>query len=141
MGGRSQSSFLFDPTSGCAVFRGVVTFENGGGFASVRSSPFPHDLQGCSRFVVGVKGDGKRYHFRVKLDESFGGVVYDAPFEATQNFTEIELLFQSFVPVVRGRVISDAPPLGPSVIWSLGLLIGDRQAGPFRLEVHFISAL
>jgi monofunctional biosynthetic peptidoglycan transglycosylase len=40
----------------------------------------------------------------------------------------------------RGRVLTDVPPLNPSKIASVGVLISDKQAGPFRLEMGWIKA-
>ena len=57
MGGVSTSSFCL--TNGVALFRGKVSLENNGGFASVRSLPARHDLAGCDTFVVRVRGDGR----------------------------------------------------------------------------------
>src|SRR4051794_29229224 len=59
MGGVSNSSFCL--TNGVALFRGKVSLENNGGFASVRSLPARHDLAGGNTFVVRVRGDGRRY--------------------------------------------------------------------------------
>ena len=59
MGGVSTSSFRV--TNGIAVFRGEVSLENNGGFASVCSLPSRHDLAGCDAYVIRVRGDGRRY--------------------------------------------------------------------------------
>jgi hypothetical protein len=61
MGGGSTSRF--EVTNGVAVFRGEVSLENNGGFASVRSSPARHGLAGCDSFVIRLRGDGRRYKF------------------------------------------------------------------------------
>ena len=46
MGGRSHSEMVIE--DGVAAFRGVVSLENNGGFASVRSNPADHDLAGLT---------------------------------------------------------------------------------------------
>ena len=47
--------------------------------------------------------------------------------------------FSAFEPVFRGRRVPDHPPLDPAEVKTLGLLIADKQAGPFRLELEWIS--
>ena len=58
MGGVSTSQFQ-PLTNGGAVFSGVVSLENNGGFASVRSSPVRENLNGCDAFVLRVRGTVK----------------------------------------------------------------------------------
>mgnify|MGYP003905390875 CR=1 FL=1 len=52
MGGVSTSQFQ-RLTNGGAVFSGVVSLENNGGFASVRSSPVRENLNGTDAFLFG----------------------------------------------------------------------------------------
>ena len=37
-------------------------------------------------------------------------------------------------------VLPDVPPLNAAKVSSVGLLISDKQAGPFRLEIDWIKA-
>jgi hypothetical protein len=53
MGGVSTGKF--DVTNGVASFRGKLSLENSGGFASVRSLPSRHDLAGCDAFLIRVR--------------------------------------------------------------------------------------
>ena len=38
-----------------------------------------------------------------------------------------------------GRVVKDAGPVDPAEVNALGLLLGDKKAGPFKLEVEWIK--
>jgi len=49
------------------------------------------------------------------------------------------LPLKDFVASLRGRVLTDVPPLNPAKVSSVGFLISDQQAGPFRLEVAWIK--
>jgi monofunctional biosynthetic peptidoglycan transglycosylase len=139
MGGVSASSFRI--TNGVAVFQGKVSLENNGGFASVRSLPARHDLGGADAFVVRVRGDGRRYKFTARMDDSFDSAIYRCDF-ATKNgvWEEHRLPLKDFVASFRGRVLTDVPPLNPAKVSSVGFLISDQQAGPFQLEVAWIKA-
>ncbi|MEX1310004.1 MAG: CIA30 family protein [Candidatus Sulfomarinibacteraceae bacterium] len=138
MGGVSSGRMV--PGDGYATFQGVVSFDNNGGFSSVRSRPVLHDLSEYSGLRVRVRGDGKRYGFRLKTDASFDGVSYQVSIvPPADEWVELELPFDDFVPVYRGRVVSNHPQLDPARIMTFGLIIS-RQEGPFRLDVESIAA-
>ncbi len=139
MGGVSKGAMML--ADGCASFRGVVSFDNNGGFASVRSRPETRDLSGFDGIAVRVRGDGKRYGLRMRTTDAFDGVSYQALIEPPAGeWTEIAVPFADFEPVFRGRVLADHPPLDPSRITTFGLMIA-RQEGPFQLDLASIGAV
>ncbi|HNU50930.1 MAG TPA: CIA30 family protein [Verrucomicrobiota bacterium] len=139
MGGVSTSSFRV--TNGVGVFRGELSLENNGGFASVRSLPVQQNLAGHTAFVVRVRGDGRRYKFTVRTDGGFNSPMYQCAFTTQRGeWKEHRLAFKDFVPTLRGRVLSDAPALDPAKGISVGFLISDKQEGSFKLEVAWIKA-
>ena len=139
MGGVSTSFFRL--TNGTAVFQGEVSLKNNGGFASVRSLPARHDLAGGDAFLVRVRGDGQRYKLTARTDRSFDSAIYQAVFTTKKGeWEEHRLPMRDFVPTFRGRVLSEAPPLDPAKITSVGFLISDQQDGPFHLELAWIRA-
>ena len=135
MGGRSASTFL--PSEGGAAFAGVVSFENGGGFASARTAARRWPTDGALGFTLVVRGDGQRYRFTLRGDDE--AIQYQAGFVAPADWSTVELALADFVPRHRGRTLNDAPPLRAADIRTLGFLIADRQAGPFRLEIASIA--
>ena len=140
MGGVSTSQFQV-LTNRYAVFIGTVRLENNGGFASVRSAPVRENLTGLTAFVLRVRGDGRRYKFSVRTGAGFDTPLYQCSFTTKQGeWEEHRLAFSDFVPTFRGRVLTDVPPLNPAKVNSVGFLIADKQAGPFRLEIGWIKA-
>ena len=138
MGGVSMGEM--SAGDGYATFRGTVSFDNNGGFSSVRSQAVVHDLSAFEGLVLRVRGDGKRYGFRLKTDASFDGVSYQVQIEPPGGeWTEISVPFIDFIPVYRGRVVRDHPQLDPSRIATFGLIIS-RQDGPFRLDIESVRA-
>jgi monofunctional biosynthetic peptidoglycan transglycosylase len=139
MGGVSDGRL--EPTgTGTAAFSGVVSLEQGGGFASVRSRPQSRDLSGYSSLELRVRGDGRRYKINLKTDARANGILYTALLEARAGeWRTVRLPFEEFRPTFRGRVSPDAEPLDLSRVVSFGLMISDRQAGPFRLELATIG--
>jgi monofunctional biosynthetic peptidoglycan transglycosylase len=118
-----------------------VRLENNGGFASVRSTPVRENLAGLTAFVLWVRGDGRRYKFSVRTRAGFDAPLYQCSFTTKKGeWEEHRLAFSDFVPTFRGRVLTDVPPLNPEDVTSVGFLIADEQAGPFRLEIGWIQA-
>ena len=140
MGGVSSSKFEL-LTNGGAVFSGVVSLENNGGFASVRSSLLSENLSSLDTFVLRVRGDGRRYKFTVRTEAGFDAPVYQASFMTKRGeWEEHRLSFKEFVPTFRGRVLTGVPPLNSSKIALVGVLSSDKQEGSFRLEISWIKA-
>jgi NADH dehydrogenase [ubiquinone] 1 alpha subcomplex assembly factor 1 len=140
MGGLSKGRLTITPNK-TALFEGTVSLENNGGFASVRTNPADFFLDGFKGLTIKVKGDGRRYRLRLKTTKTAEGVAYQTSF-ATQPEIWISPFFpfSEFVPFFRGEVVSDAPVLNPADIRQIGLMIADKQPGPFRLEIEWIKA-
>jgi hypothetical protein len=123
------------------VFEGVVSLDNNGGFASVRSRRGELGTPGAVSYVLEVRGDGKRYKLNLRTDDAFDGVSYQAAFETPRDqWTTVRLPVAEFRPTFRGRVVATAPPLDPARVRQVGLMIADRQAGAFSLAVRSIRA-
>jgi len=139
MGGVSRSAFDL-AEAGIARFSGKVSLEYNGGFASVRTPPRDWNTAGATAFVLRVRGDGHEYKFTLRTGDGFDGVQYQARFAPPAGqWNDVHLPVASFVPTFRGRVLHDAPPLDPALVRTLGLMISDRQAGPFELLVDRIA--
>ncbi len=140
MGGISQSQMTISEDD-TAVFQGTVSLENYGGFASVRTRPKNYQLAGYDGITIRVKGDGKKYQLRLRTDDEFDGVSYQAEFETVPGkWVTLNLPFKPFVPTFRGRIVTDAPALNSDQIRQIGFLIADKQEGAFRLEIDWIGA-
>jgi hypothetical protein len=130
MGGVSSSR----PRSveGGLLFEGEVSLDRNGGFASFRGPV--RVPEGAAALVLTVRGDGKRYKLAVKLEDSNAAVQYQAPFTAPGDWTTLRFVPADFSPSFRGRAMP-SPPLVLERARTFGLLISDRQAGPFRIEL------
>jgi NADH dehydrogenase [ubiquinone] 1 alpha subcomplex assembly factor 1 len=139
MGGVSRSRLRHDP-AGWAVFEGEVSLERNGGFASVRSQPQALGRPEAVACLIEARGDGHRFKLRLLTDDSFDAVSYQAGFAPEAGrWSTVRLPLAGFVPTFRGRVVADAPPLDPARIRQIGLLIADRQVGPFALAIRSIE--
>jgi monofunctional biosynthetic peptidoglycan transglycosylase len=139
MGGISNSRFVVEKP-GTAVFSGVVSLENNGGFASANMKPAQFDVSDCDGIRFRVKGDGKSYKITLKNDGAFNGFSYRFDFTSKDGeWLTIDAPFSSFVPKFMGQTTS-APPVDRARIKTFGFLIADKQNGPFRLEIDWIGA-
>jgi monofunctional biosynthetic peptidoglycan transglycosylase len=140
MGGVSHTEMVITSNK-TAIFRGNVSLENYGGFASIRTRPQEYDLDGFAGIALRVKGDGKKYRFRLRTDDEFDGIAYQAGFTTqSEEWITVHLPFIKFIPVFRGRIVTEAPKLEPSHIRRIGLMIADKQTGSFILEIDWIKA-
>ena len=125
MGGVSSSNLNLH-SEGHLVFKGEVSMEYGGGFASVRTDYENWEIGNFKGFILKVRGDGKTYQFRCRLGNSFDGVAYRHYFQTNdENWKEILLPFNEFVPTYRGKILKDSSPMDPESIRHLGLMISD----------------
>jgi len=140
MGGLSRGEIIMTG-SGTAVFQGILSLENNGGFSSTRTLPRPYNLVGYEGITLRVRGDGNMYQFRLHLDDLFDSVAYRCRFQTEAGaWMLVEIPFNECVPVFRGRELSSVGPAVPAKIQQIGFLISDKQAGSFRLEVDWIKA-
>lgn len=138
MGGLSTSRIVATPEG--LEFIGVVSLAHNGGFASIRARPRAHDLAGTTTLLLRVRGDGQTYKLALRTNEAFDGVQYQARFATRAGeWIEVVMPMTDFQPTFRGRQV-EVPALDPGRIRGFGLLIADRQAGPFRLVVESIRA-
>jgi monofunctional biosynthetic peptidoglycan transglycosylase len=138
MGGLSSSEFV-DSGAGFAVFRGELSLENNGGFASVRGTVPTGAMEQHSGLALRVRGDGRSYQVRLRTNRQFDGVAYMAEFQTRAGaWQTIEIPFSAFEATYRGMKPRGAPELVPGEVRQLGLLIGDKVEGPFRLDVEWI---
>lgn len=138
MGGVSQSCMRFDP-AGHACFEGTVSLDRGGGFASVRAAALPIGGPATRAWRLELQGDGRRYRLSLFVVDGFDAASYQAALEPPAGrWVTVALPLEAFEARLRGRGVPGAPPLDPARVRQIGLLVGERQAGPFSLRVRRI---
>ena len=135
MGGVSNSRLR--STAGAVVFEGEVWLENNGGFASFRGPiTFP---PGSAVILLTVRGDGQRYKLTLKLDDRPGTAQYQAMFVAPREWHTLRFTPADFAASSRGRPVT-APTVRLVDVQYVGVLISDKQAGAFSVELKHIEA-
>ena len=151
MGGVSESGIRLGENR--AIFAGVVSTENNGGFASVRTRNFDPawDLSGYEGIELRVKGDGKRYKFIIRCEEKWDGIGYSYSFDTVPgDWTTVQIPFEKLIPVFRAKTKPDAGAFDASQVCSMQLMLSkfeydgelnpQFEPGAFSLEVQSIGA-
>ena len=136
MGGESAGEMGID-TEGHGIFKGNVSLDNNGGFSSVRYDAGKTKLQGYSKFVIKLKGDEKKFQFRVKT-KSNQYYSYIFPFSTTGNWQTIEIPFDNMIASFRGKTL-DIPNFPGEYLEEIGFLIGNKKAEDFALLIDNIT--
>ena len=149
MGGVSASGIQLETSY--AVFSGLVSTENNGGFASVRTRNFepPLDLSGKQGITVRLKGDGQRYKFFIRDESSWDGIAFAYSFDTVKNqWIDVRIPFDKLIAVrraktLRGEAVNTAQVRAFQFMLSKfeydSQLNPHFSPGPFRLEVSKIS--
>lgn len=139
MGGRSEGGF--DQGQGILSFSGR-TNTDGGGFSSIRTQAMRLDLSNYTGIRLHLRGDGRRYTWRLESAARWRGkpVSYWAEFDTDKGtWGMVNIPFSRFIPKFRGSRL-DAAALDPGQVTGMGLMIYDKQDGPFELHLAGVSA-
>ena len=139
MGGISTSTIYLE--DGYGVFTGNLSLENNGGFASVRRLWSPNVPQYSKAappptIKLRVVGDGQYYQLRFRTSRYMDGVSYASGFQTEMGKETVhEFSASDFTPVWRGRQVKDAKDLAWDDVVQVGIMITQKQKGPFTLKV------
>jgi hypothetical protein len=136
MGGRSTGSFELTP-EGHGSFKGKISLENNGGFSSLRYSFAPMEVSPSGYIHLRVKGDSKKYQFRVKHDDN-SRHSYQIEFETTGIWQTIKLPLREMSPIFHGRNLN-LPDFDHDKIEEVGILIGNNKPETFELLIDEID--
>ena len=138
MGGRSSSRWTSN--SSAFIFEGNLSLENNGGFASIRCELKNNDLSNEDGIYLKVKGDGRKYQFRIQSKVS-RWANYSNEFKTKKDLVQTFYLpFKDFKPSWRGRRLNNLPTLKGEDVVGIGFLLGDTIQGKFKLEIIEVGA-
>lgn len=136
MGGRSDSDFYLNP-EGNAVFKGNVSLENNGGFSILKHRLPPINVAKYDKIALKLKGDGKRYQFRLKSN-SKEQHAYVSYFITSGNWQIIEIPLAELYPTFRGQKLQIAN-YPSKILEEIAILIGNKKVENFHLELKWIA--
>jgi Complex I intermediate-associated protein 30 (CIA30) len=111
MGGVSQSQVTASPEG--ARFAGIVSTQNSGGFASVRTRNFvpPLNLSATTTIELRVKGDGNRYKFLLRSENSWDSAAFSHSFDTVAGeWMTVSVPLATLVPTFRAKTVANLKP-------------------------------
>jgi hypothetical protein len=136
MGGVSKSTLrLTDEANG--RFSGQISLDNNGGFASMQLNKIFKLGEDKKFIVLRIKGDGKRYEFRLKASLS-QSESYVYPFDTSGQWEELKLPISEFYPQFRGRKLNSSN-FNFKTIEQVSFLISNKQDEIFQLDIDWIG--
>ncbi|MCC5920772.1 MAG: CIA30 family protein [Cyclobacteriaceae bacterium] len=136
MGGVSNSQLSLTK-EGHGLFKGQVSLDNNGGFASIQLRTNFAVSDKHEKIVMRIKGDGKPYEFRLKGSNS-QRESYVQPFTTSGEWQTIELQIADFYPQFRGRKLN-LPNFDFDQITQVSFLIANKKEEYFELLIDWVG--
>jgi hypothetical protein len=136
MGGLSKGTLTVND-DGNGFFTGYVTTENNGGFSSIRYEFNEKEVSTYSHIVLKIKGDGKKYQFRIK-EKASQRFSYISEFTTSGAWETIKIPLREFYPSFRGYTLNK-PNFSGNMMEEIGILIGNKKKEVFSLEIKSIT--
>ena len=138
-GGVSEGKFKLTDKKTMEFF-GTPSLANNGGFASVRSKAKKLGLVRGDTLVTRVKGDGREYSLNLYLNKPLTAFSYRATVQTKKDeWIEVKVPLDKFEATSFGRTVKNAGAVKPEEINAIGFTLGDKKAGPFKMEVEWIK--
>ncbi len=137
MGGLSRSNIELT-NEGYGRFHGAISLENNGGFAMVQL-PMRQEVGDAKSMVIRLKGDGKKYQFRIKANErDYYSYIYEA--KTSGDWETITIPLAEMEAFFRGRDLSSSiPNFDQPKIEMVAILYGQKKAESFELLIESIG--
>ncbi|MBU3742421.1 MAG: CIA30 family protein [Candidatus Kapabacteria bacterium] len=140
MGGVSKSNLVY--TDNAAVLTGDISFDNYGGFSSIKTKFRAVDLSSYTGVKIRFKSANQKFAFTLEDSRNWTRPNYKCKFASKRgdSWEEATLYFKDFKEYVIGQ------PTGSSMdaavlkgIVRLGIMTDEKKEGPFSLEIDYVE--
>jgi NADH dehydrogenase [ubiquinone] 1 alpha subcomplex assembly factor 1 len=138
MGGLSESNISISENE-TLIFKGRVSLDNNGGFASVRYNAEGLKVGKDQKLKITLIGDSKEYQIRIKPNR-YLNYNYSKSFKTTNSKQTIVIPLNELVAQFRGRKLNKGN-FNYDQIGELGILIGNKRNEEFKLEIINIELI
>jgi monofunctional biosynthetic peptidoglycan transglycosylase len=140
MGGVSKGEFKIEDSK--LIFYGDLSLKNRGGFTSVQARKTKLGLADATGVQIRFKGDGRSYYLTLYAPTLMMAHSYRAEFQTkADEWMEVTVPFDQFESTAFGQRLPLARAINPKRLDSVGFMLFDKKAGPFRLEIDWIKAV
>ena len=136
MGGVSAGNIALTE-EGHARYFGEVSLDNNGGFSSVRYNSDRFNVEGATKVLLRIKGDGTSYQFRLKENRT-DYHSYTLTFPTTGQWQTIELNLNDMYPTFRGSTLNMPNFEAPS-FQEMAFFVANKRAEKFELLIDKIE--
>ena len=139
MGGVSEGKFKITDAKTMEFF-GTLSLANNGGFASVRTKAKKLALEEGDTLVAKVRGDGREYMLNLYPNRQRMAYSYRATVQTKKDeWIEVKIPLDKFEATSFGQMVKNAGAVKPAEINAIGFMLGDKKAGPFKMEIEWIK--
>lgn len=139
MGGLSTGVISY--TNNTMLFKGKISLDNNGGFASIRTKWSKWDLSKFSKVKMRVKTNGRKYALVLETDRRFYLPTFKHDVSTEEGEWEIlEFPLKDFYKSVMGKPTGDKVSTEKlSQIIRMGFILFDKKAGDFNIEIDYLE--
>jgi monofunctional biosynthetic peptidoglycan transglycosylase len=106
----------------------------------VRTKPKNLGIEEGDALVAKVRGDGREYMLNLYPNRQRVAYSYRAAMPTKKDqWIEVKIPLDTFEATSFGRIVTNAGAVKPAEINSIGFMLGDKKAGPFKLEIEWIK--
>ena len=139
MGGVSEGKFKISDKKTLEFF-GTLSLENNGGFASIRTKAKKLGFEKGDTVITKVRGDGREFTLNLYLNKPLIAFSYRTTVQTKKGeWIEVKVPLDKFEATSFGQVVKDAGAVKPEEINAVGFMLGDKKAGPFKMEIESIK--
>lgn len=139
MGGVSEGKFKITDAKTMEFF-GTLSLANNGGFASVRTKTKKLGFEKGDTIVAKVRGDGREYMLNLYPNKQRVAYSYRATVQTQKDeWIEVKVPLDKFEATSFGQLVKNAGAVKPAEINAIGFMLGDKKAGPFKMEIEWIK--
>jgi len=137
MGGKSQSEAVLLPNS--LLFKGNLSLENNGGFASIRS-PFENfDFSNAKYIEIRYRSEGGDFNFRLEQSRYFFNPYLAMKLANSSEWSTLKIKTSDLNVLRMGKELGKIDKDQKIKAKRLSIMKSDKQPGPFQIEIDYIK--
>ena len=139
MGGKSEGKVTLK--KGSLLFTGNISFQNNGGFSSLRNAYGSYDLSQYKEVEIKYRNSGQAFNMTLETSEYWFQPYFVTSLGGEENdWTTLRVPLNNFKKTQVGRSHTDnASEDDLSKVIRMGFINAGKKEGPFELEIDYIQ--
>ncbi|MGB0776910.1 MAG: CIA30 family protein [Flavobacteriaceae bacterium] len=137
MGGKSESeAFLLENS---LLFKGTLSLENNGGFASIRSPYEDYNFSDAEFIEIKYRSEGGDFNFRLEQSRYFFNPYLAMTLPQSSKWTVQKIKTSELKVLKMGKELGVVKQDQEINARRLSIMKSDKQPGPFQIEIDYIK--